>query len=280
MSTQTPSDAKTRLDSSNREIYPSAPLRFVALEIQYDLVPTLATETGRALVYEGLREDFPVADAASNFEVTVGPRATPSQKMISGLRMMNRERTQSITVFPSAVTIEASVFEDSQGFFSVVEQAVRGVASAHVATTTRIGLRYVDEIRVPRVTHANQWHDYIDEHLVAGIRFGETYTVKHATGILLLEIDEQHRVMMRFGPQDGFAVDPNGPLRLSPAPDGHFFLLDFDSFWLPAEAPQEFDVEKVMATAIRLDDPPHRLFESAITDRLRNEVLRRSDAGN
>jgi uncharacterized protein (TIGR04255 family) len=60
---------------------------------------------------------------------------------------------------------------------------------------------------------------------------------------------------------------------LSPE-DGPFFL-DIDSFWTRLGVLEEFDAAVALAIADRIHEPVDGLFERAITERLREEVLRR-----
>ena len=263
-----------------REIYPSAPLRFVAFELQFDLVPALGTADGQATVYDRLRASFPIAENAQSVEVTVSPVGS-SAAQTPELRMLNMERTRSVTVSATSITVQTSAFHDSDEFAASVIQALQALESSRVATRKRVGLRYVDEVRVPGVTKPDEWGPYIDERLLGGVNFGaEQYEIEVAKGLLGVTVTPDRHVILRYGPSDGFAVDPNGPLRLPPTPQGQFFLLDLDSFWLPADGtPLRFDPEEVLKTFTLLDDPSHELFEAAITEQLRDEVLRRSTDG-
>jgi uncharacterized protein (TIGR04255 family) len=81
-------------------------------------------------------------------------------------------------------------------------------------------------------------------------------------------------LIVRYGPREGFAVAPGGPLqRATPAP-GAFFLLDIDSFWVPTGNVPQFTSASVGELCIDLHEPISRLFEHLITERLRSEVLR------
>ncbi|MFC2725538.1 MAG: TIGR04255 family protein, partial [Bifidobacterium dentium] len=58
-----------------------------------------------------------------------------------------------------------------------------------------------------------------------------------------------------------------------PSP-GPLFKLDIDSYWQPDDIPV-FDPNRILAIADKLHDPVRSMFEGLITNRLRNEVLRR-----
>ena len=82
---------------------------------------------------------------------------------------------------------------------------------------------------------------------------------------------------LRYGPNEGYAVEPGGELKRPTPVPGPFFLLDIDSFWMPGEGDSEFDVDGLMAISDDLHTPVRELFENLITEELREEVLRRGD---
>jgi uncharacterized protein (TIGR04255 family) len=81
---------------------------------------------------------------------------------------------------------------------------------------------------------------------------------------------------MRFGAAEGYAVNPEGPLRIRRVSNpGPYFLLDVDSFWANDEDLLDFSTETLMEKCDHLHRPIRAIFESVITEQLRDEVLRR-----
>jgi len=84
---------------------------------------------------------------------------------------------------------------------------------------------------------------------------------------------------LRYGATQGWSVDPNGPLRLKSADHGPYFLLDIDSYWTsPAELVPEFALDDALMLCNELHSPVREVFEAAITEKLRNDVLRKESA--
>ena len=95
-------------------------------------------------------------------------------------------------------------------------------------------------------------------------RYAGDYIVDGSETTLGLQIQDEIRAVVRFGPNTGFAVDPNGRLRLPSSEQGHFFLLDIDIFWQPTDdAFLSFAAENIIDTYRRLDEPSHLLLLSA-----------------
>lgn len=264
------------LSPVSREVYPSAPLRFVALEAQLSYAPVLATEQGRAEVYNRLSDVFPVAEPETSVEVAVGLGGAAPPKTTVGLRMVNLDRTRSVSVTPTSLTVQTSAFVDPGDFLESVQRALEALLHARPSLLRRIGLRYIDEIRAPHVAQPADWRPYIDERLLGPVLFAGAHQVDAVEGVLALTIGRERHLVLRHGPRVGYAVEPNGVLRLPPSPGGPFFLLDIDSFWMPSpDERHRFDVDDALAICHALDDPAHDYFEAAITDRLRDEILRR-----
>jgi uncharacterized protein (TIGR04255 family) len=71
-------------------------------------------------------------------------------------------------------------------------------------------------------------------------------------------------------------VSPAGPLRLRSSGPGPYFLIDTTGAWTlsDGEVPK-YIVDDALELCERLHDPLHVLFEASITERLRDEALRR-----
>ena len=81
------------------------------------------------------------------------------------------------------------------------------------------------------------------------------------------------QLVLRYGPQYGYVVNPVGPLRRpDPTAPGPLFLLDFDSFWEPPTIPR-FDVDELLGTFDELCEPTRRLFDQVTTPRLVRDVF-------
>jgi uncharacterized protein (TIGR04255 family) len=143
---------------------------------------------------------------------------------------------------------------------------------------SRIGLRYIDEIRVPGVSAdaPADWEDWLDASLLAPRLADMGQQDLGATawdGVAQYAVGENRSLNLRYGVRDGYAVPPGGPLRRKIAPPpGPFFVLDFDCSWTPTDIP-EFDTDVLLSTCDELRRPVRILFDLLTTDRLRDEVF-------
>ena len=96
----------------------------------------------------------------------------------------------------------------------------------------RIGLRYIDEIRVPGIDSApGDWRGYIDEHLLAATDpafIPASLRPSEWLGLVQYQTAPDSMLTLRYGPQSGYAVDSEGPTRRrDPHPRGR------SSCWTP-----------------------------------------------
>ncbi len=212
-------------------------------------------------------------------QATVGATTAPEVRTEEFPKYFSRDNTIAVSIRSEAIIIETTSYirwEHLRELTSEVlaaRQEVDGVDGVE-----RVGLRYIDEIRVPD-DPGKDWASWVDSTLLGPAQAGEPLGLRVAQwhGITVFESGPDRAVALRYGPREGYAVDPGGDLkRPAPAP-GAFFLMDIDSFWTPSDGVPEFDIEMLLMMCDKLHAPVRNLFERLITDRLRKEVLRHAE---
>jgi uncharacterized protein (TIGR04255 family) len=264
----------------SREVYPQAPLRLVTAEFRFPLSPTLASGDLLSTLSKVLGDAMPIIEPVpQGLEVTFGPEPRPPTVTAGGFRLLSRDRTAAVTVGANRLAVETTVYEHWETFRNSIQTALWAIGDElqAIAGLDRVGLRYINEIRVPETTtSAEGWMPYISGDLLAPARLAEGREIKTVQSALHLVTGENDELLMRCGVFEGHVVDDSGPLRLPfPPEDGPFFLIDIDSFWTRLGVLEEFDSAAAVAIADRIHEPVDGLFERSITDRLREEVLRR-----
>ncbi|MEW6474312.1 MAG: TIGR04255 family protein [Actinomycetota bacterium] len=268
----------------SREVYPNAPLRLVTTEFRFPLSPVLAGANALHVVAGALGKMLPVIERVpQSVQVVLGPEGPPALPTVDGggYRLMTRDRTVAVTVTSARLAVEITSYRHWETFRDEMIRPVLGAVGEDlqaIAGLDRIGLRYIDEIRVPdEALSIERWVPYINDNLLAGRHLAGKRPIKTIQGALHLVTGEDQELLMRFGALEGHVVDDSGPLRLpTPVEDGPFFLIDIDSFWTRSGVVEEFAVDRALAVADRLHEPVGELFEQSITELLRDEVLRRS----
>ena len=262
------------------EIYPNAPIEFVACEVQFPVSPTLATDDALRALHATLFDWLPVAQPEVETTLLFGPAVQQPPVTTKIFRFLSRDRRLCVVVSPSRLSVETTAYPGWPDFRVMVGRALSAVASAdaRIPGLTRIGLRYIDEIRVPDPAPGDgRWTKYIDPRLSGAadiILRGRPAADMQAA--LQFDLGEGHAAVVRYGARRGQAVG-NAPLlrRGSHGPGEPFFLFDVDSFWQPPSELPEFSIEAALAIADRLHEPVRTLFETSITDDLR-QIMRRA----
>jgi uncharacterized protein (TIGR04255 family) len=193
-------------------------------------------------------------------------------------RMMNRERTRSITLGPRMIAIENTEHESFPHLREVLEHILEALVEvAGPAGMSAVKLQYVDEIRHPAVHGTANWKGLIEDSLLGPTSLLEL-EAQQTAGVAVYQHDPHTQLRLVYGAApDGFAVDPDGPLRVQARESGPFFRLELEAEWT---APEEALPPLTVADALTVADTLHELigqaFEGAITDNLR-EHFRGSD---
>jgi uncharacterized protein (TIGR04255 family) len=193
-------------------------------------------------------------------------------------RFATRDQTTAVTFNAQAVAVETTKYETFEHFLEFIRVGIEARQKvAPVDGLMRLGLRYIDEIRVPDVCDgAIGWREWVNASLLGVAQVGAPLglNAEQCQGVTVFKQGSGQQIAVQYGTREGFAVLPGGPLQRSTPSPGPFFLVDIDSFWTAAGEVPEFNIEAIMSLYVDLHEPVSRLFESLITDRLREEVLR------
>src|ERR1700733_11512674 len=132
----------------HNEVYPRAPVRLVSLIIHFPLSPTLQRLEGKEAVYARVADDFPLLETIglpfqlAGAAFSPGPESTGPRQV----RMMNRERTRSLTLGPRMLAFECTDHESFDVLREIVSPALRALLDvAAPAGLNGMTLKYVDE---------------------------------------------------------------------------------------------------------------------------------------
>lgn len=270
------------LDLADREVYPNAPLRLVTAEFRFPLSPRLTAGDLLSTLGDALGADLPIVEPISpqGLQLTFGPEGTSSPLAQAGYRLLTRDRTTAVTVASTRVAVETTTYEHWDDFRNgVVTLALQAIGDelGAIAGLDRVGLRYINEVRVPGAgADVADWSHFITPELLATGALAAGQRVRTMQLALHLDRGDGAELLMRAGLLEGHVVDDTGALRLpTPPQPGHFFLIDMDSFWSRPAAYDQWSTERALEIADRLHDPIDDLFESCIQEKLREDVLRR-----
>lgn len=258
--------------------FPNAPLVLVALEVRFPEVESAATRAGQ--IRELVRSALPLRETMNVHTIQIGPGGSPAITQQVFPRFITRDKTTAFTINPASVVIETTNYDGYTPFRDLIALCMTAAQSALAPDgMNRIGLRYIDEIRVPTVsTLPGDWSGWISDHLLAAVDatfLADTkLTPKVWQGHVQYSTGTDATLALRYGPAEGFAVQPEGPLRrLKSEAAGPYFLFDTDSYWEADNSVPEFDADAIIECCDALHAPTRAIFDVVTTKRLRDEVF-------
>lgn len=261
-----------------REVYPNAPLQLVACEVAYALAPGADVNAAQDKIYEHLSDAYPLPGVApASVTVELSPQGAVTRQAPQGFRFLALDRTRSIAASPASIVIEFSRYSRFEEFLDGVVEAVQALTSAvRVAAAQRIGLRYIDEVALTALPDGTFDGYFTESVLAPGMEVREVGAPAEFLTTSRFNVEQDTHTVMRTGVLTTPVVSPEGPLAIARPTEGPFFLIDIDSAWQATTTPpRPFDPSVIAESLQALHAPVRALFENSITDKLRDDVLRK-----
>ena len=263
------------MDYPLREVFPSSPLALVAAEVRFNDAPRLRQQATVDAISIALEHAFPVQDQFQQAEVGVHLGAGPQVSQTSGRTFKNSTSTAVATLSSGRLSLETTAYSNFAEFRELMLLCCRSVVDAGVKPALqRVGLRYIDEIRVPdaAVQDARRWERWIDPRLVGQLTIGpQSAQVQQAEGVVTYRLPESSGLNIRFAALPrGAVISPAALVRHEFNADQPLFVLVFDGY-------QEFvgpdvtlmSVEVIARTLDAVHAPTGEAFQSSITEEAR-----------
>lgn len=258
----------------NREIFPNAPLALVAAEIRFTDAARLRQQQTRDDIAIALEDRFPFAEPLqqTNFNLTVGGGPPQVQERV-GVVLKNASSTESLTLMSESLTYETTEYHSFEELFEAVTAACEALVEAKVRPAVqRVGLRYIDEVRVPdTVTDIRQWSRWIDERLVGHLAVGpDDFPATSTQTVSTYDLGEGRGLNFRCAALNQGTIVVPQHLKRSAVESGPFFVLDFDGFrdFTLLDAVQ-LSAEVVSDALSAVHVPCGAAFQRSITDEAR-----------
>jgi uncharacterized protein (TIGR04255 family) len=264
------------MDYPRTEAFPSSPLALVAAEVRFNDSARLRQQATVDAISIALEHAFPVQDqfnqAEAEAEVRLG--AGPQVSQTSGRTFKNSTSTAVATLSSGRLSLETTSYSNFVEFRELMLLCCRSVGDAGVTPALqRVGLRYIDEIRVPdaAVQDARRWDRWIDSRLVGHLTIGpQSAQVQQAEGVVAYRLPESGLNIRFAALPRGAVISPAALVRHEFNADQPLFVLDFDGY-------QEFggpdvtlmSVEVIARTLDAVHAPTGEAFQSSITEEAR-----------
>jgi uncharacterized protein (TIGR04255 family) len=256
----------------NREIYANAPLELVAAEIRFPYTSRLRQQELLDSIATDLNDIAPIARPGQSLTVDFAlTGGTVNQQTEPLFKLLDKESWLAITITPTALTVETTRYSEFDDFLRTVLTALEATLRyGNISVVERVGLRYIDEVRVPvAIEGFHDWEGWISPKLLNITSVNGEYPVVTSQGAVQYAINDEMGLLFRFASLVGEGVVRREPLKRRTAPAiGPFFVIDSDGFWQPTTF-RDLDVQHVAEVLTQLHSPIGHTFQEAITDKLR-----------
>lgn len=257
-----------------RETFPHAPVVAVAAEARYTDAPRLRQKETLDAVAIALEGRFPFAEPLSGVDIQAAGPGLPAQvQPRQGTLLRNGERTETLTVTATALIYETTVYTGFEALHAAMGVACQALVEANVAPELkRVGLRYIDEIRVPEaVTDARQWSSWIDSSLLGPMFITPDHVPSRGIqGTIGFDLGGRGGLAVQYATFAQGATNTPGHLRRPTPVAGPFFALDIDGFYeFGDDESVRLDPDVVTDILTKVHAPIGAAFQSCITDRAR-----------
>lgn len=257
----------------NREVFPHAPLALVAAEIRFTDAARLRQQQTRDEIAIAMEGRFPFAEPLqeASFNLTLG--GAPQVQERVGVVLKNASSTESLTILSESLTYETTAYQSFEELLEAVTAACEALVEARVRPAVqRVGLRYVDEVRVPEaVTDVRQWSRWIDEQLVAHLAVGPGEFPATSTQIVsTYDLGQGRGLNFRCAALNQGTIVVPQHLKRPAVESGPFFVLDFDGFRdFTNQDVVQLSAEVVGDSLSAVHVPCGTAFQRSITDEAR-----------
>jgi uncharacterized protein (TIGR04255 family) len=243
-------------------VFDRPPLVLAICQVRYATELRVTDPTVVSRYQDAIRSELPVASQAQALGVHI-PLGIGTAQIKQGTQwhFTDLEDVWKVVVAPNFLTLETrrySSFGDFLGRLRRVLDAFRQEVAP--AVVTRLGLRYINEIRPG---HA-RWVEVVSPELLGPLAVPElSVAVNHSLQQIQLRYPDNQGINLNHGLiPAGNAVQPRAGEQLPP---GSFYLLDFDTF-RDFAVPLAFilDTSRICAEIEEFNKVVYRLFRWAI----------------
>jgi len=218
-----------RIPKVERIVFERTPLVLAICQVRFRPVLSISDPASVATLQRSLLERYPILDPFGELELKLA--GLPAQTQIeSGTpahrwKFTDTDDTWTVVLALDFITIETRRYEAFEEFLQRVREVLLAFGESFPRTIgTRIGLRYINEIR----TDDDQWEDVVRAGLLGPLREPELGgQIDQAIQQIVLKYDDEQGINFRHGVLEGTVVQPR-PSDEPPA--SKFYLLDYDAY--------------------------------------------------
>lgn len=259
----------------NREAFSRPPVVLVTAQVLFTDSPRLRQQQNLDAIAIALESRLPFAEQVTGMGAeNPGPGLPPRMAPRTGMVLRNADNTESLTLTSSSLTFETTAYRDFDHFKTGLLTGCRALVAAGVRPALRrIGLRYINEIRVPEpVNNVRDWAPWIYPGVLGLVSVSaDTVPVRAIQGAVAFDLGNGGGLNAGYAAlNDGTVVNPQFLVR-APFPAGPSFVFDLDGY---CEFGLDVNVQLDEAVVADILSPVHghigAAFQRSITDKARS----------
>ncbi|MGF2945730.1 TIGR04255 family protein [Mycobacterium sp. Lab-001] len=265
---------------ADREVFPNSPLALVTTEVRLTDTPRLRQQETLDNVAIALEGRFPISKPLTSTNVTfnvgnVAPGVAPQPQVEQERQLLltNKAKTESVLLTPSSFVCETTAYREFDDFRANVAAVCNALVNANVRSgLVRVGIRYIDEVRVPDpIQDARGWGKWISSCVLGPLAVGpDDVTVTNAQGLVTFDLGDGMGLNFQHAALNQAPIVQPQFLNRRKFDPGPFFVLDFDGFRdFGGQDAVLLDSHEVTDVLTAVNDPLGAAFQNAITDEAR-----------
>lgn len=218
--------------------------------------------SGLKLFAEKFSKEFPTIEEETAEESMVNfnfltKKIKQEANVVSSWNLFNKSHTKKIKIHPKFLFIEYQKYKNSDELVKDVNIVSDFIKTFEIKSINRLGLRYINEIRLENKNLLN-WDNYINDYLLGALKFA-TYIKKGASRAMgQIELKEENsNINFNYG-----MWNSNYPNEINEK----IFILDFDGY---SKFPLDVNTMNLSDILKEYNKKIEELFESSIEEDLR-----------
>lgn len=226
----------------------NTPLALVVAQVRFPPVLSIQTDDRSLAHFQDLiRDRYPFVFIGQQIGLNVGPQGIEQQQPPGRIyQFADAKREWAVSLAADSVALEARHYTTYDDFSPRIMSLIAAVKEVYrVSERTRLGLRYINEIRHPDASTVADWMPLLRHELLGlAARREIAPSIKSTVQELSLNL-QRGGLTIRHGyvPQ-GTTVAPFPGEQILNA--GPFYLLDFDTFDEQSQALDDFTLDELL----------------------------------
>lgn len=241
--------------------YRNSPLTRVILHITFPQLLGLSENKPPDKFQKAINEEFPYMNIRKGHDVSVD--LTPATPVINRKENIvwefrNRDNSKYVYANEKSLQIQFIKYDNFEEFLEIVEFVFKTFREIYPINVFKIGLRYINEVKIKDASDPRDWKGLIKESLIATEEF-----VSHEDNVIrsmhVLEVNEDdYKFRFQFG-----LFNSNYPNSIIDKE----FILDYDCVSIEELGKKEFH-----PAIVRFHKIIKKWFEESIEDELRDKL--------